>query len=191
MSHVKAEPLMQTLKDRVEFKTGESVALCYQCGKCSAGCPLADEMDIAPNQILRMLQLNIKELEDKVLGSLTIWLCLTCETCYSRCPKDVDLPQIMDYLRKESIKRGLVNPKAKKILAFHESFLNTVKSGGRTSEVGMVINYKLKTFDLMQDVFLSPVMLAKGKLKLLSGSVKNKAAIAKIFEKAKSMEDEK
>ena len=186
MEHsINIEHLRQGLKERVNEHLGESVALCYQCGKCSAGCPLADEMDISPNQILRMLQLGIPELEDKVLESLSIWLCLTCETCLSRCPKDVDLPAIMDYLRAESLRKGKVNPKAKDIVAFNKTFLDSIQYIGRLYEIGLIGGYKMRSLHLMQDVLLAPTMFAKGKLKLIPHNIKNKEAIARMFEKTK------
>jgi len=185
------EPLKPDLKHKVKESTEEDVMLCYQCGKCSAGCPLIDEMDIAPNQILRMLQTEIPELEERVLKSLTIWLCLTCEQCYARCPKDVDLPKIMDYLRSESIRRGLVNPKAKDILAFHKSFLDSVRLTGKLYEIGLIGGYKMRTMHLMQDVNVAPTMYINGKLNLFPSQVKNKKAIQRIFEKAQSEEENK
>lgn len=179
-----------TLNFKVKINTKESLNDCYQCGKCSAGCPLIDEMDVPPNQIIRMLQLEMPELDKKVLESYSIWLCLTCETCYSRCPKDVNLPEIMDFLRAESIKRNLVNPKAKDILAFHRSFLNSIQATGRLYEVGLIAGYKMKTFHLMQDVNSVPFLLSKGKLKLFPKLIKDRKALSEIFKKTKEhMED--
>jgi len=175
--------LKQNLRDRVESSTGELVALCYQCGKCAAGCPLIDEMDIAPNQVLRMLQLGLPDLEEKILRSESIWLCLSCETCVSRCPKDVDLPVIMDYLRSESKQKGMVNPKAKDILSFHKAFLDSIKYLGKLSEVALIADYKMRSFHLIQDVMLAPSMMLKGKLKIIPSMLKNQEAIKKIFER--------
>ena len=172
------------LKDKIKEYTDVSVEMCYQCGKCSAGCPIVEEMDIAPNQILRMLQLGFPELEEKILSSLSIWLCLTCETCYARCPKEVELPLVMDYLRQESIKRGLVHKQAADILAFHKSFLDSVESIGKMHEVTLFRNYKLKTLHFLQDMSLVPGMLSNGKLSIFPHKVKNRDAIARIFQKA-------
>ena len=191
MHHTTAEPLHQGLKDRVLDATGESVAMCYQCGKCAAGCPLVEDMDFTPNQILRMLQINLPGMEEKVLRSQSIWLCLTCETCFTRCPKEVDFPKIMDYLRNESMRRGMVHPNAKKILAFHETFLASVKKTGRLFELGLIIGYKMKTGALLQDATSGPKALSRGKLKFISGSVHNKAAIAKLFEKTENKKEKK
>jgi heterodisulfide reductase subunit C2 len=80
---------------QVETISGESLLACNQCGKCSAGCPVAFSMDLLPNQIIRLAQLGIKE----VLDSQTIWTCAACLTCVSRCPKGIDLPRVMEAMR--------------------------------------------------------------------------------------------
>jgi heterodisulfide reductase subunit C len=79
----------------IETISGQSLLACNQCGKCSAGCPVAFGMDILPNQVLRMAQLGIEE----VLDAQTIWTCAACLTCVSRCPKGIDLPRVMEALR--------------------------------------------------------------------------------------------
>ena len=112
------------LSEALLSHTGILTERCYQCGKCAAGCPLADEMDYPSTVIMRMLQLGLPEMDDKVLQSYTIWLCLTCETCYARCPMEIDIPRVMDYLRGESLRLRKVNRRAKDILAFNKSFLD-------------------------------------------------------------------
>jgi heterodisulfide reductase subunit C len=182
-SSADVEDLRPSAKGKLEKATGELLNSCYQCGKCSAGCPLIDEMDYAPNQILRMLQTGIPELYQKVLGSYSIWLCLTCQMCYSRCPKEVNLPEIMDYLRSESLRLDMVNPKAKDILSFHKAFLDSVKATGRLYEVGLIAGYKIRSWHFLQDVTSAPSLYFKGKLKLLPHFVDNRQQISKIFDK--------
>ena len=80
---------------QVETISGENLLACNQCGKCSAGCPVAFSMDILPNQAIRMAQLGIQD----VLESQTIWTCAACLTCVSRCPKGIDLPRVMEAMR--------------------------------------------------------------------------------------------
>lgn len=81
--------------NQIEDISGESLLACNQCGKCSAGCPVAFSMDILPNQVIRLAQLGIEE----VLECQTIWTCAACLTCVSRCPKGIDLPRVMEALR--------------------------------------------------------------------------------------------
>lgn len=172
-----------SLRSLLETSTEIDVRACYQCGKCTAGCPLNEDMDIQPNQILRMLQLEYPGYEDQILGSLSIWLCLACETCYARCPQEVKLSEVMDFLRQESIRQNKVNPKANNILKFHQSFLEEVNRNGKMNELGLTIAYKLKTFHLMQDVENAPSMLLKGKLGLLPHRVKHPEEIKRLFNK--------
>lgn len=86
--------------------SGADVRACYQCGKCTAGCPLASAMDLMPNQILRLLQLGEHE---QVLKSRTIWQCASCLTCAARCPKEVDPARVMDALRTLLMRQGLAH----------------------------------------------------------------------------------
>jgi heterodisulfide reductase subunit C len=81
---------------KVEDISEQNISACYQCGKCSAGCPMVTLMDLLPNQIIRLVQLG--QIDD-VLNSKTIWLCASCFTCTARCPKGVDLAKIMEALR--------------------------------------------------------------------------------------------
>ena len=94
----------------VEEISGQSLALCGQCGKCSAGCPAADTMDLLPNQLIRALQLGIEE----ALHCRTIWLCASCLACTARCPNGLDLARLMEAARLVSVRRGLspVSPSA-------------------------------------------------------------------------------
>lgn len=172
-----------SLKQLVEQAVGVEIQSCYQCGKCTAGCPLNEEMDLMPNQILRMLQAEYPGYENEILTSASIWLCLACDTCYSRCPQEVKLPNIMDFLRQESLRRKLVNPKARNILKFHQSFLAEVERNGKLNEFGLTIDYKLRSMELFQDLQNAPSMLLKGKLGLIPHKVQNPSEIKKLFKK--------
>ena len=43
------------LEKRVEDETGQKVRTCYQCKKCSAGCPVAFAMDLLPHEVMRLV----------------------------------------------------------------------------------------------------------------------------------------
>lgn len=157
--------------------TGQDPAQCYQCGKCSAGCPVREFAEDAPNRVVRYVQLGFY---DKALQSNTVWLCAGCQTCSGRCPKDFHLAQFMDAMREMGTKRHIVT-KEKKTVAFHESFLDQIKWNGRSHEFGMVLEYKLKTMDLFKDVDLVPGMLSRGKLSILPEKIKDGNSVKKLF----------
>lgn len=180
-----------SLAGKVLKNTGVSEARCYQCGKCTAGCPLASDMDFPPGRLLRMLQIESAEMDEKILRSLTIWLCLSCEMCIGRCPQEVDLPIVMDYLRHEAIRQNKVNPKAKNIIKFHKAFLDSINYTGRLYEVGLIADYKTRSLNLMQDVAIAPTMYLKGKLNLLPDMIKDIKNVKDIFNKTiKKTEEE-
>ena len=98
-----AEVLRNDLVRRIEEISGQDLLACYQCGACSAGCPVAFAMDMLPSQVIRLVQLGQVE---EALESETIWFCAACQTCYARCPKGVDLSRIMEALREIALQRG-------------------------------------------------------------------------------------
>jgi heterodisulfide reductase subunit C len=81
---------------KVEEISQQKVANCYQCGRCTAGCPFADFMDEPPNRVIRMLQLGLK---DDVLKTQGPWFCAACLVCQARCPRGVDIPRLMEAVR--------------------------------------------------------------------------------------------
>jgi len=88
---------------RIEEISGQDLLSCNQCGKCSAGCPVVAAMDLLPSQVIRMAQLGMEE----VLESNTIWICASCLTCVTRCPKGVDLPRLVEALRQIALRQGV------------------------------------------------------------------------------------
>lgn len=87
---------------RVEELSGQDVFTCNQCGRCSAGCPIVTAMDLLPNQVIRFIQLG----DERTLSSKTIWLCASCLTCDSRCPRGIDISRIMESLRTMRLRKG-------------------------------------------------------------------------------------
>jgi heterodisulfide reductase subunit C len=172
------------LGNEVFEQTEVKVSHCYQCGKCSAGCPLSEEMDYPPSVIMRMLQTGNPELEEKVLRSFSIWVCLTCEMCFARCPMSIDIPKMMDFFREKALKEKKSNPKAKEILAFHKSFLDSIRYTGRLYEIGLFADYKTRTLKILDDLALAPKMLKRGKLNIFPELIHDRSGIASIFRKA-------
>ena len=161
-----------------EARSGESVARCYQCRKCTNGCPLAFAMDVMPNQVMRMVQLG---LEDEVLRSKTVWICSSCQTCTTRCPNDIDIAHVMDTLRQLSRESGVAAES--QIGKFHDAFLDSVRRHGRAFELGMVMRYKLATLDLFSNSKIAWKMFTRGKLKFWPANIKGKREIREMFGK--------
>ena len=146
----------------VQNYTGENIASCYQCGKCSAGCPTAYEMDFTPRQVMRGIQLGLKE---EILSSSAIWLCVSCQTCSLRCPRQIDIAKVMESLRLLSLAEGKA-PAQRNIAVLYNSFLQQVRLFGRIHEMGLGAMYNLQSMQLFNNVTRLPSMISRGKLKL-------------------------
>jgi heterodisulfide reductase subunit C len=166
--------------DEVQGRSGTPVSACYQCHKCSTGCPIGPEMDWLSSQVMRLIHLGQ---EEQVLGSRAIWLCASCQTCTTRCPMGIDVAAVMDSLRMMAVERktALEDARGEK---FNRSFLKSVRRHGRVFEVGMLTAYKLRTGELLADVDKVPKMLAKGKLSLLPSRSGDARRLRKIFRRA-------
>lgn len=173
---------------QVETLAHTKVADCYQCGKCSAGCPQAEKMDVLPNTIVRLVQYGDVR---QAASAQSVWQCVSCLTCSARCPKSVNIAGIMDALKEIAVQERCVHPKQKRIAVFQRAFLNTVKRNGRTNEIEMVAEYKIRGFfgdgsvtAALKDADLGLPMFLRGKLHIKIGSpVKDKAIVRRIFAK--------
>jgi heterodisulfide reductase subunit C len=158
--------------------SGVEAARCYQCGKCSAGCPMASEMKLKTHQILRRVQLDRRD----VLAEESIWLCLGCETCTWLCPNGLDPAGVLDALRELAL-ADRKDGAPRRIGKFHETFLGAIRKHGRIFEIGLIAAYKLKTGALFDDVLSAPGMLRRGKLALAPQHVSAEALaeVRRIF----------
>ena len=172
-----AEAVDPGFAELVQQKSGKELHQCYHCLKCSAGCPISFAMDWTPNQIIRMVQLGLKE---RVLSSSTIWLCASCETCFTRCPNEIDLPAIMDTLKEIAIRNGIKSQQAV-IQIFHRVFLNCIREYGRLHELSLLASLKVLTLNLFEDMGLGMKMFNKGKINLLPTRIENIHELDAIF----------
>lgn len=168
--------LANELAGKIRAELGENVFACYQCVKCTSGCPLAEHFDLAPNQVMRTLQLG---LDDKALEAKTPWLCAGCETCSTRCPNGIDVARVMDFLAAEVKARGLT-PAVPEIALFNEIFLRNAKLLGRTYELGLTGEFNARTGQPTKDWRLGLQMIRKRKLKLLPEIVRRPHRIERL-----------
>ena len=159
---------------------------CYQCGKCTAGCPMNYLMDIPPSQVIRFCQLGLKE---KVINSRTIWYCVFCETCSTRCPQDVDIKGVMDALRRIANREG-IKPRAPDVNILQRVFSGSIYTFGRVFEPGIIINFNIRSGKLLKDTILFPLMLLKRKISLKPGFFRT-SEVKKIFNKINKKRREK
>ena len=178
------------LLERIEAEGPFQTEACFQCRKCTNGCPVTFAMDLYPDEVIRMVNLGQRA---TVLGCRTIWVCAACETCTTRCPNDVKIAELMDCLKEMALREG-VPPSQPRILALHEAFLNNIKKRGRLYETTLLPDYLLKSGALLDklnsgawryDLNLGCKMFSKGRLRLRPKSIKGKREVREILARRK------
>ncbi len=175
---VKPDKVYSDIQRDIQKYIDPGIFNCYQCGKCTAGCPLADIFEYKPNQIIMLVQNG--RIED-IINSNSIFLCLTCEICSSRCPQDVHIARIMNYIRNEAWKMGKV--KIPSIKRFYKLFLKEVSITGKVYEPGLIAGLNLINGRLFNDMDLALKILGKRKIKILPDFVKQRKGISKAVDK--------
>lgn len=150
---------------------------CFQCRSCANGCPFVEAMDYPPNVIIRMIQFGLQQ---QVLESRAIWICVNCHTCSSQCPNNIDLAAVMNTLTTMALEQG-VRVGVPPILDFHVEVLRSLETYGRTHKLRIMLRHKLATRDWLSDVDVGLRMLAKGKLDLFPSRVKAMKEIHRFF----------
>jgi heterodisulfide reductase subunit C len=161
----------------VQGRSGVNLNSCWHCLCCTGGCPFFHAMDLAPNAVIRLVQLGLK---DEALRCSTIWICVGCHTCSSECPQAIDMSAIMDTLRQMAIEEGV--PVAEPdILKFHDEVLKSIDRHGRTHKLEIMLRYKARKLDLFSDINVGLRMLAKRKLDLKPSKVRDIEKIHHLF----------
>ncbi len=158
---------------------------CYQCGKCTAGCPVASRMDRTPNQLVRLLQLGDV---DTALRSRSIWECVSCQTCSTRCPKNVDIAALLDALRETSLRQGMTAPSSLPVVEFQKAFLENIRRNGRLCELELIARFKAGVLFgtrqlpfLFKDAGLAPQLGSRRKLHFFPRKARDRKVVERIF----------
>jgi heterodisulfide reductase subunit C len=180
-----------SLQERLAGETAIQVSSCFQCKKCSGGCPLTFAMDVPPDRVIRLALLGQEEM---LLGSRTIWVCAACETCTTRCPNGIDIAGVMDWLKEEAVRRGQTLPQPE-VAAFHRFFLESIRqAGGRLPEAALMRRFTLfklrrrpQARELWENFKLGWALFKRGRLRPVGpAALRGRAEIDQIFQKAGS-----
>ncbi len=187
-NRLKLVATLTTKKSRLDFVRevrkmdgGENILDCIQCGLCAGSCPTRFAMDYSPMQILKMVQLGMRE---EVLSSSTIWACATCHTCATRCPRAVNVTNLMMSLRNIAIKENFID-KRKTEAKFHKSFFEVVGKYGRLHEQTLMLKILKKTdvTNLLHNAGLAGRLLRRRRLKLRPDKIEHVIELGKMLEK--------
>jgi heterodisulfide reductase subunit C len=166
---------------QVQEISGVDLSVCYQCKKCTSGGPVSSVVECPPSERRRRRHLGAG---DELLHSDILWMCVSCETCSTRCPMGIDVAAVVDALRKLAVQRGAAKPEGN-VPLFNRAFLKTVEVFGRTYDIAMIAGYKLGSDKLMADTEKFPTLLKKRKIALLPPRGAERKTVRRIFKKTK------
>jgi heterodisulfide reductase subunit C len=174
---------VHSLSLQIRDVVNEDVNLCYQCEKCTSGCPVSFTMDLVPAQIMHAAQLNLKPL---IMKTNSMWLCASCETCTTRCPQGIDISKVMDALRIIA-RREKVRAKVPSVPAFYNLCLLSLRFVGCIYELGVAGFMRLRSGTIIKDMPLATAFIKKGKIRLFP-NFRNIFRINRIVRKVKKYE---
>ncbi len=164
---------------------------CFQCRKCTSGCPVTFAMDLFPDEVVRLVMLGQRE---KVLNCKTIWVCAACETCTTRCPNEVRIAELMDHLKETAVRENIPCPEPQ-VLQLHQSFLKNIRKRGRIFETTLLPIYWLRSGEILRrwkagafwsELGLGWRLLTKGRMPLRPSKIKNLTDIIRMINKSGS-----
>lgn len=163
---------------------GERIVHCLQCGSCGGSCPNGADMQYTPRTVFALINAGERE---KVLSSNTMWCCVSCYFCTTRCPQKIPITEIMYALKRLAIKEHLAKDTDAPALA--KTFTDMVEKYGRSFELGLASRFYLLNKPLaalkMGPMALS--MFARGRMSLVPTRIRQVEQLQAIINKAKEL----
>jgi len=170
--------------DEIETRSGVPVSVCYQCCRCTNGCPVAGDMDIVPHRVIGYILSGERE---KVLASASPWTCLVCATCSLRCPNGIDVARVFETLRQISIASGCAAKND--VRHFDDLVIDSVERHGRLAELETIMRYRLSKGQLLKDAAMGLDMLRKGRIGLSSHNIRGRKELGAIIRRTRGRKD--
>ncbi|MDF1516239.1 MAG: 4Fe-4S dicluster domain-containing protein, partial [Anaerolineae bacterium] len=172
-----SETLHPFTKEVLNTQGGSLVLQCYQCGTCSGSCPVIAEMEYGPRRVVNMIQAGM---EQEVLSSNDMWRCVSCYSCANRCPRGIEITDLMADLRRLALSKGYIKDREAQ---FGQAFAETVQVHGRLYEPELLARYYARVLDIPNLLGMVPVgikMILKGKLPFLPDNINEKSSLDKV-----------
>ena len=163
---------------------GERLVHCLQCGSCGGSCPSGDDMQYTPRTLFAMINAGQRE---KVLAANTMWVCVSCYYCTTRCPQSIPITDIMYSLKRIAMAEHRYRNTDAPALA--RTFTDFLDKYGRSFEFGLATGYHLlhRPFSMMKMGPMGMAMFTKGRMSLLPTKIRQIGQLQAIIKKAKQL----
>ena len=161
---------------------GEQLVHCMQCGSCGGSCPSGAEMEYTPRTLIAMINANDRS---AVLAANTMWACVSCYSCTSRCPQNIPITDIIYTLKRFAIAERRYHDTDAPALA--RTFTDFVDKYGRSFEFGLATGYHLlkRPVSMMKMGPMGLQMFTRGRMALLPTKIRQVEQLQAIINKAK------
>ncbi|MBN2582358.1 MAG: heterodisulfide reductase subunit C, partial [Planctomycetes bacterium] len=142
------------------------------------------DMQHSPRQLFAMINAGQRE---EVLKSNTMWCCVSCYFCTTRCPQNIPITDIMYALKRKAIAEGMARDTDAPALA--KTFTDLLDKYGRSFELGLASRYYLLNRPVAM-VKMAPMglsMFTKGRMALRPTKIKNLDELQAIIKKAREL----
>jgi len=166
-----------------EVHDGERLVHCLQCGTCSGSCPNGSDMDYTPRTLFALIRAGER---DKVLSSNTMWCCVSCYACTTRCPQQIPITDIMYALKRMALEEGTAATSAP---ALARTFTQLLEKYGRSFELGLATRYYLANRPLAM-LRMGPLglsLFSKGRMSLVPTKIRRLDQLQAIIAKAREL----
>jgi len=171
-----------------ETPDGERILHCLQCGSCGGSCPSGGDMEYTPRAIISMI---LDGDRDTVLRANTMWTCVSCYFCTTRCPQQIPITDIMYTLKRQAIREHTHHDTDAPALA--KTFTDYVDKYGRSFEFGLATGYVLlnRPLSAMKMGPMGLQLFTKGRMSLKPSKIRNIDQLRAIIDKARELGGQK
>jgi len=163
---------------------GERLVHCLQCGSCGGSCPSGADMEYTPRTLFALINAGERE---KVLSANTMWACVSCYFCTTRCPQSIPITDIIYTLKRMSIAERRYRKTDAPALA--KTFTDFVDKYGRSYEFGLATGYHLlrRPLGMMKMGPMGMQMFFRGRMSVLPTKIRQIDQLQAIIRKAKEL----
>ncbi len=163
---------------------GEQIVHCLQCGSCGGSCPNGADMQYTPRTLFALINANKRQ---EVLSSNTMWCCVSCYLCTTRCPQSIPITDIMYQLKRMAIAENCSNGSDAPALA--KTFTDYVDKYGRAFELGLASRFYLlnKPFAMLKMGPMGLGMFTRGRMSLTPTKIKRLDQLQALIKKAREI----
>jgi heterodisulfide reductase subunit C len=165
---------------------GQRIVHCLQCGSCGGSCPSGGDMEYTPRALIAMINAGDR---NAVLAANTMWACVSCYACTTRCPQEIPITEIIYALKRMSIAENRYKSANADGPRLAKTFTNMVERFGRSYEAGLATFYHMlhRPIGMMRMMPMGMQIFFRGRMDIFPTKIRQVDQLRAIIKKAKEL----